>query len=449
MLKAEPQVSNLPLVVEVVNSDLCIACGACVHACPQNNIRSAYVAELGAYGVHVISEGACDGCGKPCETVCPSIAMDYRKAARFRFGRECTSNREGVVEKVLLGVAAEYVDNGVSSSGGVVRALIADTLRSGSPVVCLARNGDSYAPETLQSESEMSRVPGSIYHSVSFAELIPLLRSLDEPAVLIATPCQLEGLFNFAREIDSAIESKIRYTVGLICGWMYSDHSLSAFAKFKGIQEPIVDAQYRGENQVGFLKLTSGRQVHRFDRREFKGLADAIDYRAAFSSAANRLRCRVCQNHVNVLADVAVGDAWLSRSPGVKRSIVIVRSAMASKVISRMMGQGRLSMEGGSWSDVIESQSANLVYGQTAQCIVSEMEIRNQFAPSFHFDEQSEKPVACRTGWASRSELLMRYLLRTRRYTMYRGLYFVLHSKGMARIWLSMLRKRWRQSNKP
>src|SRR5690606_37960767 len=109
------------------------------------------------------------------------------------------------------------------------------------------------------------------------------------------------------------LSEKIALIAGIICGWMYSHHGIRAFSSYKNINQEIKDVRYRGEDKVGKLKIFTNDEVHTFDRRKFHSFKEILDYRASFSTDVNRLRCRLCQNHLNVTADIAVGDAWLAR----------------------------------------------------------------------------------------------------------------------------------------
>ncbi|WP_436795767.1 Coenzyme F420 hydrogenase/dehydrogenase, beta subunit C-terminal domain [Actinospongicola halichondriae] len=413
----------VPGISNVVRDDMCIACGACVAACPSQAVIPSFDDRRGAHEVRIVDSAACASCPAPCDDVCPSLEVDLVDLLQSRVA----VRRSGPVSSTWLAAVPRHRDNGVSSSGGVLRALIHRAIERGSPVVCLTRQGDDYGPELIEDLGDLGRVPGSIYHSVSFVRAIEVLRSAGRPCVLVATPCQLEGIAKFVRSVEPDLDSQIALRVGLICGWMYSRHALEAFAYHKQVDVSggIDDATYRGEGEAGNLVITTQGERHEFDRRTFDGLGDRIDYQSSFSRYANRLRCRVCEDHVNVLADVAVGDAWLERKRGQKLSLVVVRSARGEAAIADLRAHEEVEMEAADAGDLVESQSTNLVEGIEARLFNEYLAGHGSTTPTFRFGDgeiESTGPTAIQRG-AFRFELLMRGTLRGGRYRRFRRLY--------------------------
>jgi len=431
-----------PRILEVVADDLCIACGACIHACPEDVVEPFYDRGRGAHEVRVTDAKSCVPCPAPCDDVCPSIRVDL--LGLLGGDAPAVLDRVGPVESIHLGHAPQHQWNGVSSSGGVIRAFVADALRRGVPVIALAQQEASegagsgeggYAPALLESSDELSRLPGSIYHGVSFTRCIGLLRGLRRPCLLVCTPCQLEGIRAYLRRCEPGLEAKLGLVVGLICGWMYSDHALSAFAFQKGIGAPLIDAGYRGESQVGLLKLVTAEGTAAFDRRRFDDFAAELDYRSSFGAPMNRLRCRLCQDHLNVLADVAVGDAWLRRTGGRKLSLVVTRTPRGRDALAALADAGLVVLERAAAGDLRESQSDDLVDGESARKLAAFLAERGVVAPRFEFGAADPEPALARVDrWRLRFELVLRALARGRRYRLYRWLYLARQPKPLRRL---------------
>ena len=404
---------------------MCIACGACIEACPEKVVVPTYNKGRGTHEVAVVSPDRCTGCPAPCDAVCPSI--DVRLSELLPDLSETPAlpvDRRGVVHAIHLGRSSRNQFNGTSSSGGIIRALIDQELQNGSPVICLGATEGGYAPILATLPADTARIPGSIYHSVSFTGAIALLRKADRPVVLVATPCQLEGIVKYIRQVEHSLEDKVRLKVGLICGWMHSDHGLRAFATFKRLPLPVVNAAYRGEDAAGFLKFDSGGRRYVFNRRVFNSDRDQLDYDASFGAGVNRLRCRVCEDHVNVPADIAVGDAWLARHTGAKLSIIAIRSQAGDAALKAIVATGDVTLESASLADLEESQSANLVFGHTARKLNAFLSQRGYSTPSFDFGESdSAVRVTLPDRIAFRFELLLRWVLRREWYRAYRALY--------------------------
>lgn len=412
-----------PRIQGVIDHDMCIACGACVAACPPGAIEPTFDETRGAHEVRISDPGSCGQCAAPCEAVCPSLDVDLTALLR---ASTSPIERQGPICSTWIGYSREHRDDGVSSSGGILRAFVHDSLSRGRPVICLSEMEGDYKASTLNAVTDLARVPGSIYHSISFADAIPLLRELPRPCLLVAIPCHLEGIQKYISEVEPQLEDVIEARIGLVCGWMYTRHSLSAFAAYKNIDESILDARYRGQGEVGLLALRTTNGTHTFDRRSFSSRSERIDYQASFSRYANRLRCRVCEDHTNALADIAVGDAWLERKQGQKSSIVVVRTAVGEAELALLRRSSALELEPARPSDLVESQSENFVYGIEAKRLGAYLRARDISTPIFTYDTTSQ-PTAPSTlrKLQFTTELYLRRQLRRKRYGWFRWLYSI------------------------
>lgn len=377
-----------PTILDVVALDQCIGCGACIEACPYRVVEPSYSAARGAHEVAVADTSNCSQCPKPCDVVCPSQTIDFTNLLGPDAGPL------GPVRDVFLARSPDFCNDGVSSSGGVLRALVREALEAGTPVVCLADHGAREKMQRLTRPTDLARMPGSVYHSVSFVGVIDLIRSASEPVAVVATPCQLAGLTKFIRFQEPALENRIALKLGLICGWMFCDHAISAFACYHGLGRSWDKARYRGEDQVGRLKIEIEGKAHIFKRRDHHGFYDRNTYAAAFSSNLNRMRCLLCEDHLNVLADVAVGDAWLERTAGQKLSVVVARTERGSSALAAAQRRGRLElMQSAGEPDLIESQSDRLIHGWGAKTMAAVLNARGITTPRFIYATGKQKPL--------------------------------------------------------
>ncbi len=402
----------------IVDNDLCIACGACIPTCPKRVVTPAYSHYRGAQEVRITEPKACELCSGPCGDVCPSI--------RAFPDRHHRTPRLGPITQVYTAHSRAFQHDGTSSSGGIIRELCHQFLSRGTGVISLleepGEGRSRYEAGLLRRVDELEKMPGSIYHSVSFHEAIPILRESEKPLVLVAIPCHLEGISKYIESQQPDLAEKIALRVGIICGWMYSDHALANFADAHAIREPVLDAKYRGEDKVGKLKIRTATQFMRFDRRRFQSTREMIAYRSSFSTDVNRLRCRLCQNHTNVQSDISVGDAWLARKSSQKLSLVVTRTRAGETAFDELKRSGRIEVEPGSVADIEESQSKNLVYGTVARRLSRHRARRNLPVVEYAFQESGSDPrgVVGARFWLER---VKRGLIRKRRYRAYRTVY--------------------------
>ena len=425
-------------IQQVVDNDMCIACGACIEACDKNKIIPAYNEYRGCNEVQILDTTACLNCDTGCESVCPSIEVDFQKL----IPEHSNLSRDGNYISVHIGYSPKNQFNGVSSSGGTLREITHFFLDKGIPVLCLSAESEladgKYNARMIYTMDEMERIPGSIYHSISFSDAIVQIRKVEKCA-LVAIPCHLEGILNYIHLKEPSLLKKIVFKAGIICGWMYSDHSYLAFSKFHGIDEKITSIGYRGEDRIGKLKFYTNRNLLYFSRSVFNTLHELISYKASYSTDVNRLRCRSCQDHLNFLSDVSVGDAWLKRKRGEKLSIIIARNAVGVELLENLAKKNRLVIEDGTFEDVIESQSSNLVFGTIARKLNTYLSKNRKIYPKFIFEDKVlQDEITVLDHLKFKIEFIKRDLVRAQKYRKYKFIYALTKLKQLSIIYLKI-----------
>ena len=444
MPKEMTKLKPLQKIQLVIETDQCIACGACVAACP-DSFTPAFNNYRGAHEVVITSSENCVGCDGMCAKICPSIEVDFIKSRRA-LGRPVPSGEpplpDGWAASVHLSWAPDHRDNQISSSGGVLRSIVAYYLSRKQPVVCLAMDPgeNTYKARLLDKIEDLEYLPGSIYHSTSFNDAIELIRNSEEPVVLMAIPCQLAGIAQYIAACEPELAEKIDLVCGIICGWMYSHHSLHSIATHKQITEPIENAKYRGGDKIGNLRILTETNEYSYKRANFNKLSDMIDYRSSFSTDFNRLRCRLCEDHTNMLADVVAGDAWLKTKKNEKISILISRTEQGETLLQTLSNEGLIHPEPASFKDVIESQSENFVYNNTAKIINRIMRDKGMQTPRFlyanHFETTNVRTLDRLQFFI---ETFLRLIIRQKFYKLYRFIYVFRRPSTPLRFWLRKL----------
>jgi coenzyme F420-reducing hydrogenase beta subunit len=341
----------------VLDNDLCIACGACVFADPS--------IELQLHPEKQIWEPSHEG-GAEAAAVCPAVEVDFRHLQDLLFpGAE--QGPYGVVHSVMLAQSTDVGRNLRASSGGMIKEVLIELLSRDDvdgAIVLQHVEGLHFEPGLIRSVDEVDGLPGSIYHNLPKHRVLELLRENTGRFVLVAIPCELEGIYNYIYRVEPELRERIHTTVGLLCGWQYSWHSIRAICEFKGIDpDRIVDVSYRGDGPIGKLRIwTDDGREHAVSRRV--GFA----YQVAFDRTFNTPRCHLCINHSNFLADIVVGDAWLASTLGTRTgiSLVINRRAEGDALVRGLAEVGRVRFTEVTVQEIRESQKPRVAFGNFA-----------------------------------------------------------------------------------
>jgi coenzyme F420 hydrogenase subunit beta len=356
----------------VIEQSLCIGCGACVFADP--------TLDLVLHPDKLIFEPTHPG-NELAARVCPAVGVDFPglQAARFP-GAE--PGPFGVVESVHLAQSTDLERNRRSSSGGTIPELLVALLDRDDVdgVIALGHvEGLEFEPRLLTAAEQVDDLPGSIYHNLPKSKVLELLRTHEGRYVLVAIPCELEGIFSYIYEVEPHLAARVHSTVGLLCGWQYSHHALRAICDFKGIDpDTITDVAYRGGGPVGKLRIdTSTGACVEVNRRIDFG------YQVAFDRHFNTPRCHLCINHSNFLADIVVGDAWLPSTVGTRTgiSLVISRTPAASRLLHHLAETGRMVLTEVSVAEIEESQTRRIAFGDFAYAYADHLRALGLHAP--------------------------------------------------------------------
>jgi len=341
----------------VISSGMCIGCGACEMV--DSSVRVSLNSKRLTY------EPETPGSLAAAE-VCPAIKVDYEGLQAFLFPGSDVGPY-GVIKSVHLSQSTDIDRNLKASSGGLIKELLRNLLQSGDidGIIALNHiNGIDFAARLVTTADDVDSLPGSIYHNLKQTSALQLLRDNPGRLAVVAIPCQLEGMFAWIKNHAPELRERVAITIGLLCGWQYSHHSINAMGEYLGFDpKDIVDISYRGGGPVGkFTVRTRDEKTFSASRRVDFG------YQVAFDRHFNTTRCHVCVNHSNFLADLVVGDAWLPSTLFTKTgiSLVVCRTEFAESVLARLVQSGScVSIEVGE-EEIRESQTDRVVFGEFA-----------------------------------------------------------------------------------
>lgn len=345
----------------VISSGMCIGCGACAAADKS--------VELGLNYERQIIEPTSHG-NKNAAKVCPSISVDYEELEQFIFSKKSTGP-VGIVDSVYLAQSTTEQRNNLASSGGLIKEVIAYLLDSNTVegvVTIKHEKGLDYTGQILTSSSQVDELPCSIYHNISYEDVFSLIEKTDKKLGVVALPCQLEGVYNYIHKLKPELKHRVVFTIGLLCAWQYTRHSINAMGTYSRFDpSEVADVSYRGGGPIGKLKIKLiDDRIVKIDRRA------NINYQIAFDRYFNTPRCHVCVNHTNFLADLVVGDSWMQSTRFTKTgiSIVIGRSKVATDLLRKMELSNRLVLHEVSEQELTESEGDSLVNSSFAYSLI-------------------------------------------------------------------------------
>ena len=359
----------------VIESGMCIGCGVC---------------EVTPDPVRLVLDPQPlifqpDGPGGPdAASVCPAIAVDYPGLHDYVFPGEDVGPF-GVVRSVFLTQSTDQERNLRASSGGIIKETLRMLLESGEIDGAIALDhvdGVEFAARLVTDAEDVDRLPGSIYHNLTQTSAIELLAQNEGRFALIAIPCQLEGLYAYVKAFRPELRDRLALTIGLLCGWQYSHHSIEAMGQYLGFNpSSIRDVSYRGGGPIGKFSVTTveGETFSASRRVDFS-------YQVAFDRHFNTPRCHLCVNHGNFFADLVVGDAWLPSTLFTKTgiSLVVCRTAYAENIHRRLIDSGRCLSTQVTEDEIRESQTERVVFGEFAYAYADFRRAAGLHTPELH-----------------------------------------------------------------
>lgn len=279
-----------PKIAEVIQYDVCAACGACEAVCPIGAVTVKKAAEIrDPNDLSLYEKGAayqvCEGC-LTCSRICPVA--------------------DGFIENELSNVrkffGAKSKDNAGSQDGGVTSGILKALFNKGEIdcAVGITRN-ENWEPEVvlLTSAEDVEKVRGTKYTS---DPVIAALREAFEKynrIAVVGVPCQAHA----ARLIRENVNEKIVLIIGLLC--MESFHHDVMLHKIipEIMKVNIVDIVKMEFTKGKFWVYTKDGEVHSVP------IKDVAKYA--------RNPCHHCCDYTSVFADISVGsvgtpDGWNS-----------------------------------------------------------------------------------------------------------------------------------------
>lgn len=374
-----PGVTAMPVpnvISHIVEQNLCIGCGLCVPACP----TSALQMQWNEYGLcePTQTSSQCSGC-PACLVVCPFadgtveglFLPNEDELASQLLGNAQIEQDEylGLFQRIFVGYADEY--RLVGSSGGIVTWTLAHLMKNGyidaalcvrpSPTTEDDEKGNGYFSytvcHTLEAVCEAAKTR---YHPAPVDQVIRTILENHGRYAIVGLPCTLKALRLAQRQLPT-LKERVVFTVGIFCGGLKSRNYTRYLAAAAGVeQSQIHHPQYRVK------KPHSTSDDYSFSCKDGKDSYHSVDMRSLGDMWGTGLfkpyACDFCDDLSAELADISVGDAWITpyREDGRGNSLVVTRSNLAESIITDGISTKQLNLTPISPAQANSSQRGNI-----------------------------------------------------------------------------------------
>lgn len=278
-------------MMRLCEREKCLACLACVDACP---VRAIDVGVDYKYGVlPTVDREKCIHCGK-CRKVCPIINYQTKKQAKYSIAAY-TRNVEDQKTCASGGIATAFAREVFSRGGAVFGAAVVN----GIPKMISADTSDDI--ERLKGSKYVYCNPLGVYSAVE-----KQLKTGRE-CLFIGTPCQIAGLHQYlGKEVDNLT------TIDLIChGTPHYELLREHFIKNKLDIDRIDSFSFRGKYDFCLTVYDKDERIlykkNRYEDEYFIAFMRGYLFREV---------CYECPfAEIHRVSDITIGDYW-GVSPG-------------------------------------------------------------------------------------------------------------------------------------
>jgi len=335
----------MEFIAEVVRQGLCTGCGTCAGVCPTEAINMRI--SNGLFLPH-IEEDKCTRCRR-CVECCPGCSLDFEELNSRIFGEQPKDAFLGNYLGCYVGHSTDREIRYDCSSGGVVTQLLIFALEEGvidGALVVRMRRDDPLEPEPFvaRTREEILSSSRSKYCPVATNEALKHIVKESGRFAVVGLPCQIHGVRKAEKSVKG-LREKIVLRVGLMCSHTVSFFGTEFLLRKLGItREEIAEIRYRGLGWPGsmLIKLRDRSSL----AIPYVGKWKA--YWPTFSSFFfTPMRCLMCPDETNELADISVGDAWLPELKHERNgeSVVVARTKKGEEILNLAYSSGTISLK--------------------------------------------------------------------------------------------------------
>lgn len=341
-------VKNLHVVNQIVDSGLCVRCGACEPACPVDIIRF----DNQAYP-YITDEQSCIITCTRCLKVCPGDVVNFSKLDQQMFGvQPHPESITGIAKRALVSFATDDRVRREGSSGGFVTQLLVymldKQLIDGALVLGSSVDSNGWHPEPFiaRTSEDLKRAAKSKYIVVPFLRPLAEMEKIDGRYAVVGLPCYIHGLKKY-QKVSKKLRERIKLIIGLFCNVNFEPYVLDELYEINGIwKKDIVNLDFRcgawPGGVVAQLRDGSLRKVLKLEE-----MKDEFNLLKMFYTPP---RCNMCIDFSAEYADVAAGDPWLRGHDGKylfpdNRTTVLIRTEIGDQIVNMAARDGYINVK--------------------------------------------------------------------------------------------------------
>jgi len=344
-------------VSHVVKLNLCIGCGICEVACPNNAIKMVFDIKKWGVPVPIVNEVKCNNCQK-CLYVCYGHKLDSMMDLKI-FGKH-TNSILGNVINCYVGYATDKKLRFDSTSGGAITALLCYALNQGLIDGAIVTHVEAGNPPKIKAflattTDEIRQAVGSKYCPVSFADAFKKMESSKSYAV-VGLPCHIYSIRKLA-ESNKKVRETISLFFGILCGGMPDFFgTLYILRKCRLEEKYIEELEYRGGGWPGRFLVKARINKDKIAKVQ----APYPEYWYDAFGFFIPHRCTLCNDGFNWFSDASFGDAWLPELKKVDNmgtSLIITRTPIGEKLVRSAVENGVIQVSPVSSLDAMKAQT--------------------------------------------------------------------------------------------
>lgn len=364
----------------VVAKGLCTSCGTCVALCPHEAI--AMVETPGGLLFAQIDPENCVECGL-CLRGCGGAHLVPGLLPKG------VDPFKGEVLAAYCGYATDSEIRKRGQSGGVVTALLAFMLESGRVDKALVNRmpeDGTLRPEPYWAcnKEDLLTSQGSKYCPVALNRSIKHeVGQGGKKLAVVGLPCHLHSIRN-VQQFNLHWKSEIKTTIGLFCDRTLAYGTIDYLVNKGHYQKKNVltfrfrDKEHNGWPGVVLIRDKNGKEI-RVASHERQSVKDYF----------TPPRCRLCFDKMNVLCDIALGDAWGIEEGSEGYSVLLARTTEGLSLIDDAVKAGCLKLEAISSEDVFAGQYVEVRRKQWTAFTKARQDMKDH-VPDFGIDQKYE-----------------------------------------------------------